>query len=366
MAPVIAVLVFLINVALFIAQSAAIGAGIHAWLGWEQAWAVGTAVLMIWFIPVPFVTGIAGILGAHYGWHWSWLASIALFAGPTALVLVLQTLFMGGAKLMFSVKDAWNARKAAQAQQQPPKLAAIPTKSTKLSWGTVAIALAIGLGSYGLVKESSRSTAASTRPNTSWAAGLDPKLKPAIDRFQARLTSSPEFMAFAKNVNSRSDATAKGIELSSKGILKLSTSDLERRAAISLLMLNAADSSTCSTLARAGSADGVKLVNTVYALLAKQSPSVIDEWFDLVYSATMASLKGLPDRKPSEQEIGEAMRRALTATSPTQRKAVQQFYQDPAAASDSVACQAVKAIVSSSLAADPLDRAVLVRALAME
>lgn len=366
MAPVIAVFIFLINAALFVAQSAAIGAGIHAWLGWQHGWAIGAAVIMIWFIPVPFVTGIAGILGAHHGWDWSWLASIALFAGPTVLVLVLQAMFLGGAQLMFSLKDAWEARKSAQAEQRPPKMTAAPTKLPKLSWGTVVVAVAIGLGSYGLVKESRRSTAASSHAETSWAAGLNPKLKPAIERFQARLSSAPEFVAYIKSLTSKSDATAQGIELSSKGILKLSTSDLERRAAINLLMLNSADSSTCATLARARPDDGVKLVNAVYSVLAKQTPSVIDEWFDIVYGATMASIKRLPDRRPSEQEIGAAMQRALTAITPTQRQAIQQFYQNPTGVSDWVACQASKAIVSAALNADPLDRAVLVRALAME
>lgn len=366
MAPLIGVLVFLINVALFIAQSAAIGAGIHTWLGWDYGWAIGAAVMAIWFIPVPFVTGIAGILGAHYGWDWSWLASVALFAGPTIAVFALQAMFLGGAKLIFSVKDTWEARKSARISDPAAQTPATQKKAANLSWGAVIVAAAIGLGSYSLVKELRRPAAISSQTATSWAAGLDPKLKPAIDRFQTRLSSTPEFVAYTKSLPARSDAAAKGVELSSKGMLKLSTSDLERRAAIHLMLLNAADSSTCASMARARPEDGVKLVNTIYSLLAKQSPTVIDEWFDIVYSAMLASIKGVPDRRPTEKEIGAAMQRALTAITPTQRQAVLQFYQNPASASDWVSCQAIRAIVSATLSADPLDRSVLVRALAME
>lgn len=366
MAPLIGIFIFLVNIALFIAQSAAIGAGIHTWLGWDYGWAVGAAVIAIWFIPVPFVTGIAGILGAHYGWHWSWFASIALFAGPTLLVLGLQAMFMGGAKLAYSVQDAWRARQAPRTDTPLMKASPPEHRTQRLSVGMIVLCVAVGLGAYTLVKEMRQPTrSASTAKAASWATGLDPRLKPAIDRYQARVTSMPEFLAYAKSLPSGADPAVRGALLSSQGVLKLSTSDLERRAAINLLMLNSADTATCAKIARAQPADAPQLANAIYPLLANQAPSVIDEWFDLTYNATLASLKGLPEHRPSDQEIEPAIQRAFAKVANSDRRKVQLAYANQSTAGDQVVCDAAKILVSAALSAPPLDRAILVRALAM-
>jgi hypothetical protein len=88
-------LVFLLNAFFYVVQTAAIAAGLQVWLGWDHVWTIAAALAVIWMIPVPLVAGISGIVGAHYGWQWSWLASITLFAGIELLVIAIQATLLG-------------------------------------------------------------------------------------------------------------------------------------------------------------------------------------------------------------------------------------------------------------------------------
>lgn len=95
-----AILFFLLQIVYGVFEAAAIFAGIEYWLdwpGWVCAIIGGVLVfgLRMTLLTVPF-----GIVGAHYGFGWSWTVSVLLFFGPLLLVLAVALLgsAAGGAK----------------------------------------------------------------------------------------------------------------------------------------------------------------------------------------------------------------------------------------------------------------------------
>jgi hypothetical protein len=74
-------------------QLAATYAGVTDWLGWH--WLVaGPVSLIVGYVAV--LGTVTGICGAHYGWQWSWGASVAVFFAPMLMWLLI------GASMFFS------------------------------------------------------------------------------------------------------------------------------------------------------------------------------------------------------------------------------------------------------------------------
>ncbi|QVQ27701.1 hypothetical protein [Achromobacter deleyi] len=357
-------LVFLLNVFFYVMQTAAIAAGLQVWPGWDHVWTIAAAVAVIWMIPVPLVAGISGIVGAHYGWQWSWLASIALFAGIKLLVSAIQATLLGETKPVIPRYADWRMwRSAPESAQTDPATSSGP-QDHRIRFKCGVLYLALAIGGYLLITGVIRFAAPASGASSAIPATIDTKLKSGLERFRARLHSTPEFTALLSTMTPQ-EATIKSVELGNRGLLKLPVADLEHRANIRLRMLNAADPATCARFVHLKAEDSQRIAADTYAFLAQQSQEVIDDWLDLVYRATVASLRQHPDHRPSEQEIDASMRRVLATLPETQQQAIRLTLQKPVAATDEQLCAGLKALTSASLEAPEPDRAVLVRALSM-
>ncbi|WP_434681316.1 hypothetical protein J3P77_09485 [Pseudomonas sp. R1-18] len=96
----IGVLLLPINIALGIAQILAIYGGIQHWLDWHWFFSSLVATILVFVLRVNLLNCVIGVMGAHYAWHWSWPASIALFFGMFALTIVIA-LIAGAADKAF-------------------------------------------------------------------------------------------------------------------------------------------------------------------------------------------------------------------------------------------------------------------------
>jgi len=67
--------------------------GVQMWLGIHWIFAAFIAGILGW---TPIIGTIAGVVGAHYVWGWSWLAAILLFFGP---LIVAGALILGSMAL---------------------------------------------------------------------------------------------------------------------------------------------------------------------------------------------------------------------------------------------------------------------------
>ncbi|MEN5063283.1 hypothetical protein [Achromobacter aegrifaciens] len=362
------VLFFLASITFYALQAAAIAAGLNAWFGWQSAWALVMSLIGLRIIPIPFAAGIAGVLGARYGWQWSWLISISLLAGTALLMTAIQAIVLGRAGLARS-SSKWLDRLAGRtippsSHDDSSPAPATPNRLAAVSTAIFCVSLILLNGI--LISEAVRSVI--SRPPSDMASTMASKLEPqfriSLEKFRVRLNSTPEFMALLRTMTPE-EATLKGVELKQRGLLKLSVPDLERRAHINLLMLNAADLSTCARFARPGTEGPDPLATSTYALLARQSPAVIDDWLDLVYRAILASLQQQPDHRPSQREIDASVQRVLATLPQAQQHAVRLVLESPATATDEQLCTGLKALTSASVAAPEPDRAVLVRALAL-
>jgi hypothetical protein len=96
----IVAVIFLANIALSLFQAGAIVAGLEYWTDWNQ-WVCGAIVgLLVFGFRIPFISLPLGIVGAHYGWEWSWLSSIVLFTAPFLLVLAIAAVSGAAGKLL--------------------------------------------------------------------------------------------------------------------------------------------------------------------------------------------------------------------------------------------------------------------------
>lgn len=77
----------------WILQFCAIVSGIKVGFGAHGLAATILAFVVAFFIAgVPFLGTIAGLIGAVYGWHWSFASAILLFFWPFILPLVFAAL----------------------------------------------------------------------------------------------------------------------------------------------------------------------------------------------------------------------------------------------------------------------------------
>lgn len=89
-----------VNIALGIAQILAIYGGIQYWLDWHWFFSSLIATFLVFMLRINLLNCVIGVLGAHYAWHWSWGASIALFFGMFALIIAFA-LLAGAAEKTF-------------------------------------------------------------------------------------------------------------------------------------------------------------------------------------------------------------------------------------------------------------------------
>lgn len=79
------------HLVLAVVQVAAFVAGIAHWLDihWLFAAAIG-AIVFAFLGHMPLLVAVLGMVGAHGGWGWSWLASFALFFWALVLTFGIQ------------------------------------------------------------------------------------------------------------------------------------------------------------------------------------------------------------------------------------------------------------------------------------
>ncbi|WP_123767355.1 hypothetical protein [Achromobacter xylosoxidans] len=292
--------------------------------------------------------------------------STSLFVGPTLLVTAIQATIASETGF---AHPGWRDRRigthmAPSAHDDSTSAPPVSDRLTILRNALFCVALVIISGF--LVTEVVRSVFSGQASDitSTMPTKLDPQFKIALEEFRARLNSTPEFKALLRTMTPQ-EAMIKSVELNHLGLLKLSDADLERRANINLLLLNAADLSTCARFAYPKAEDSNQIAASTYALLARQSPAVIEDWLDLVYRAILASLQQQLDYLPSKQEIDASLQRVLTGLPQTQQYAISQFLESPSTATNEQLCAGLKALTTISVTAPAPDRAVLVRALAM-
>lgn len=96
----IGLLLLPLNIALGAVQILAIYSGVQHWLGWHWFFCSLVATILVFFLRINLLNCIIGVLGAHYAWHWSWAASIALFFGMFALMIAIAVT-AGAAEKLF-------------------------------------------------------------------------------------------------------------------------------------------------------------------------------------------------------------------------------------------------------------------------
>lgn len=93
-------LLVILNVALGIVQILATFSGIQYWLDWHWFFSSLIAGFLVFVVRMNLLNCVIGVLGAHYAWHWSWAASIALFFGMFAVIMAIS-LAAGAAEKIF-------------------------------------------------------------------------------------------------------------------------------------------------------------------------------------------------------------------------------------------------------------------------
>lgn len=88
----IGVLLLPVNIVIGVFQILAIYGGIQYWLDWHWVFSSIVATVLVFFLRISLLNSFIGVLGAHYAWHWTWGASIALFFGMFALTIVIALL----------------------------------------------------------------------------------------------------------------------------------------------------------------------------------------------------------------------------------------------------------------------------------
>lgn len=84
-------------------QISATIAGLEYWFG---GYAVIAIFIGLFVGGIPFIGGIAGMVGAVHVWHWSWMGAILLFFGVPIIGLTIAGI-AGGAELL---KDKFSNR----------------------------------------------------------------------------------------------------------------------------------------------------------------------------------------------------------------------------------------------------------------
>jgi hypothetical protein len=83
------ILFFLLQIVYSLLQAAAIFAGIEYWLGWPSWVCALVGGIFVFGLRITLITVPLGIVGAHYGFQWSWTMSLLLFFGPLLLIVAL-------------------------------------------------------------------------------------------------------------------------------------------------------------------------------------------------------------------------------------------------------------------------------------
>ncbi|CAN7647459.1 hypothetical protein LJR029_002907 [Caballeronia sp. LjRoot29] len=83
------ILFFLLQIVYSLLQSAALFAGLEYWLGWPNWVCALIGAIFVFGLRITPITVPLGILGAHYGFQWSWPMSLLLFFGPLLLLIAL-------------------------------------------------------------------------------------------------------------------------------------------------------------------------------------------------------------------------------------------------------------------------------------
>lgn len=94
------VLMTILNLAVGVVQVLAVFAGVQYWLDWHWLLSSMVAGLLVFVLRISILNAVIGVLGAHYAWHWSWLAACALFFGLFALIAVVSILAGAGQKAL--------------------------------------------------------------------------------------------------------------------------------------------------------------------------------------------------------------------------------------------------------------------------
>lgn len=155
--------------------------------------------------------------------------------------------------------------------------------------------------------------------------------------------------------------TGNGAQLSARGLARLTSEQLERRARIRLALMDEADVRICAAWST-----GTATPDIVVPVLAHADSAALDEWMDLAMAAAAAELRQAPERAAYDEDdvllLFELIGRQLPGSD---RK---RFWRvvtavDAGMASDAAACWLDRTIYRTALSLEPEVRGGALRTL---
>jgi hypothetical protein len=122
---------------------------------------------------------------------------------------------------------------------------------------------------------------------------------PAHDAFaayQTTLLANPAFVGMMASAATPEEGLRRGMDLTQKGVRRLSDAALEERLRMMLELMRTGDDAECATLAQGAPLDGDArhFTAVMFALLDRVDADLAKRWYDLTLDATLAELEQQP------------------------------------------------------------------------
>ncbi|NHC63199.1 magnesium transporter [Paenalcaligenes suwonensis] len=346
-----------LNVLLFFLQVAAIYAGLEYWLEWPQ-WACFILALALVFInPVPLVSGVAGILGAHYAWGWSWWLSILLFVGMSLLAIVLSVLISGTTLAAASVRNWYNERSETIAGTGR-KVASTVTVVVVLVVVAV-VAKYVGVAWY----EGTANISDKFRDKAKVQVPL-PEGHPLHAYLQNQMTELGQDERFQEFI--RSNPGISPNEVMGDGLSRLTDHQAEQRVVTLQEILKSATDADCAQIVTIQETPTSVQNRALYNALGAASPAVRDAWFKVMREAVIAVVTDVPRNVFDPNEAMQAFEREVSKQPTARLRIMQKGYSKQETVTDADLCAAGKMLLQIAIEASGSDKALLIRALSSQ
>lgn len=346
-----------LNVLLFFLQVAAIYAGLEYWLEWPQ-WACFISALALVFInPVPLVSGVAGVLGAHYAWGWSWWLSILLFVGMSLFAIALSILVSGTTLAAASVRNWYNAKSEAIAGTGR-KIASAVTVIVVLVVISV-VARYVGVAWY----EGTTNISDKFRGKAKVQVPL-PEGHPLYSYLQNQMMELGKDERFQKFIRSNPEVSPN--EVMSDGLSRLTDRQAEQRVMALQEILKSATDSDCAQIVTIQETPTSAQSRALHNALGAASPAVRDAWFKVMREAVIAVVTDVPRSVFSPDAAMQAFEQEISKQPPDRLRIMQRGYNKQVTVTDADLCAAGRTLIQITLEASGSNKALLMRALSSQ
>lgn len=118
----------------------------------------------------------------------------------------------------------------------------------------------------------------------------------AFAAYQTKLLANPAFVGLMESAATPEEGLRRGMDLTQKGVRRLSDAALEERLRMMLELMRAGDDSQCAALAQGAPAgeDAQHFTANMFALLDRVDADLARRWYELTLDATVAELEQQP------------------------------------------------------------------------